>query len=39
MNIAPIDWDDPNVWATLALAVPILLVYLRRAFRVLDEIL
>jgi hypothetical protein len=37
--IAPIDWADPDVWATLGLLAVWLLVYLRRALRYLDDVL
>jgi hypothetical protein len=37
--VAPIDWSDPDVWATLSLGAVVLLVYGRRALRFLDEIL
>jgi hypothetical protein len=37
--IAPIDWSDPDVWATLGLLAVWLLVYLRRALRYLDDVL
>jgi hypothetical protein len=37
--VAPIDWSDPDVWATLSLGAVVLLVYARRALRFLDEIL
>ncbi len=39
MTLAPIDWSDPDVWATLALAAVVLLVYVRKALRALDDIL